>query len=51
MLRNETRIHTIVLQPTPFCNIRCKYCYLPTRDDISSMSLHTISTTFRTMAS
>ena len=47
MLRNETRIHTIVLQPTPFCNIRCKYCYLPTRDDVSTMSLGTIEVTFR----
>jgi uncharacterized protein len=47
MLRDSTRIHTIVLQPTPFCNIRCKYCYLPTRDDTSKMSLATIETTFR----
>lgn len=47
MLRNRTRIHTIVLQPTPFCNIRCRYCYLPSRDDTSKMSLDTIETTFR----
>lgn len=47
MLRTDTRINTIVLQPTPFCNIRCKYCYLPTRDDVSTMSLDTIETTFR----
>jgi len=47
MLRTDTRINTIVLQPTPFCNIRCKYCYLPTRDDVSTMSLETIETTFR----
>lgn len=46
-MSTNTRIHTIVLQPTPFCNIRCKYCYLPTRDDISTMSLDTIETTFR----
>ena len=46
MLRSETRIQTIVLQPTPFCNIRCKYCYLPTRDDKSVMSLDTIKATF-----
>lgn len=47
MSRTETRIRTIVLQPTPFCNIRCTYCYLPTRDDVSTMSLDTIETTFR----
>lgn len=29
----------LVLQPTPFCNIRCDYCYLPDRDDKSRMSL------------
>jgi uncharacterized protein len=46
MPRSETQIHTIVLQPTPFCNIRCKYCYLPTRDDKSVMSLDTIKATF-----
>jgi uncharacterized protein len=46
MTRNETRIQTIVLQPTPFCNIRCKYCYLPQRDDTSVMSLATITATF-----
>jgi uncharacterized protein len=46
MHRSETRIQTIVLQPTPFCNIRCKYCYLPTRDDKSVMSLDTIKATF-----
>lgn len=47
MLSSDTRINTIVLQPTPFCNIRCKYCYLPTRDDVSTMSLDTIRATFR----
>ena len=46
MLRSKTRIQSIVLQPTPFCNIRCKYCYLPTRDDKSVMSLDTIKATF-----
>lgn len=28
----------LVLQPTPFCNIRCDYCYLPDRDDTSRMA-------------
>lgn len=34
--RLSTRL--LVLQPTPFCNIRCDYCYLPDRDDKSRMS-------------
>ncbi len=33
------RTRLLVLQPTPFCNIRCDYCYLPDRDDRSRMSL------------
>ncbi len=28
----------LVLQPTPFCNIACRYCYLPNRDDVSRMT-------------
>ena len=42
----EPRIQTIVLQPTPFCNIRCKYCYLPTRDDTSVMDLDIVVASF-----
>lgn len=47
MLHTSPRVRTIVLQPTPFCNIRCKYCYLPTRDDVSRMDVGTIEATFR----
>lgn len=32
----------LILQPTPFCNIDCDYCYLPHRQDSSRMSLATI---------
>src|ERR1700681_601588 len=28
----------VVLQPTPYCNIDCEYCYLRSRDDRSIMS-------------
>lgn len=37
--RLSTRL--LVLQPTPFCNIRCDYCYLPDRDDKSRMTPET----------
>jgi uncharacterized protein len=40
-------IHTVVLQPTPFCNIKCRYCYLPERDSTASMSLETVIATFK----
>jgi uncharacterized protein len=33
-----TRIELLVLQPTPFCNIDCKYCYLPARNNTQRMS-------------
>lgn len=35
--RLSTRL--LVLQPTPFCNIRCSYCYLPDRDNRSRMPM------------
>jgi uncharacterized protein len=37
-------IELLVLQPTPFCNIDCDYCYLPARGDRSRMSLETLRT-------
>ena len=44
---NETpRIDLVVVQPTPFCNINCKYCYLPTRGDKSTISPDTVRTLF-----
>src|SRR5271154_7023305 len=39
-------IHTVVLQPTPFCNINCRYCYLPQRDAKTVMPLATIVAAF-----
>lgn len=39
-------IEIVVVQPTPFCNIDCSYCYLPNRSDKSVISLETIATLF-----
>jgi uncharacterized protein len=39
-------VDTVVLQPTPFCNIACRYCYLPSRGDTSKMSLETVRAVF-----
>ena len=36
------RTQLLVLQPTPFCNIDCSYCYLPQRDDRSRMDITTV---------
>lgn len=29
----------IVIQPTPFCNVDCSYCYLPNRNDRTTLSI------------
>jgi uncharacterized protein len=36
----QTRL--LILQPTPFCNIDCDYCYLPDRNSTARMSLATV---------
>ncbi|MHB8692846.1 MAG: cyclophane-forming radical SAM/SPASM peptide maturase GrrM/OscB [Solirubrobacteraceae bacterium] len=33
----------LVVQPTPFCNIDCSYCYLPDRGNSSRMTLETLA--------
>jgi uncharacterized protein len=40
------RIETVVLQPTPFCNINCSYCYLPNRADKAVIKQGTIAALF-----
>jgi uncharacterized protein len=39
-------IETVVVQPTPFCNINCSYCYLPQRNVTTVMTQDTIVTLF-----
>ena len=41
----QTRL--LVLQPTPFCNLDCDYCYLPDREDRARMSPATIGLAVR----
>jgi uncharacterized protein len=36
----------IILQPTPFCNLDCKYCYLPNRNSKEEMSLEVLEQIF-----
>jgi uncharacterized protein len=36
------RLRLLVLQPTPFCNIDCSYCYLSDRQSTATMSLATL---------
>ena len=40
-------IQQVVLQPTPFCNIDCRYCYLPNREDRRQMAPATAALALR----
>lgn len=40
-------LELLVLQPTPFCNINCSYCYLPDRQSTRRMSPQTMAHAFR----
>ena len=42
-----SRVRLLVLQPTPFCNLRCDYCYLPDRDSRERMSMETLEHVLR----
>jgi uncharacterized protein len=35
------------MQPTPFCNLDCTYCYLPGRDDKRRLDISTVEATLR----
>ena len=39
-------IELLVVQPTPFCNINCRYCYLPNRDTKAVVSSRTLTNLF-----
>src|ERR1700729_2423623 len=46
MLNALPRLETVVVQPTPFCNINCTYCYLPHRNVKTVMEQSTVSALF-----
>ena len=39
-------IDIVVVQPTPFCNINCTYCYLPQRNDRTVIEQNTVHNLF-----
>jgi len=50
MAGNEPRlgpIQLVVIQPTPFCNLDCDYCYLPNRDVKERLSLELLESIFK----
>jgi uncharacterized protein len=46
MLESVPLLETVVVQPTPFCNINCRYCYLPDRNDKTLMAQSTVAALF-----
>jgi len=40
------RIELLVVQPTPFCNIDCRYCYLPDRNSKAVVARETLFNLF-----
>jgi uncharacterized protein len=40
------KIELLVVQPTPFCNIDCRYCYLPNRNSKAVVARNTLSNLF-----
>jgi uncharacterized protein len=40
------RIQLLVIQPTPFCNIDCRYCYLPDRSNKAVVAEATLTNLF-----
>ena len=41
------QIQLLVVQPTPFCNIDCRYCYLPDRANKAVVAEETLQNLFR----
>ncbi len=41
------RTRLLILQPTPFCNIDCGYCYLPGRSDRHRMPFEIVEASIR----
>jgi uncharacterized protein len=40
------KIELLVIQPTPFCNIDCRYCYLPDRNSKAVVAPETLTNLF-----
>jgi uncharacterized protein len=47
MGESKPRIELLVVQPTPFCNIDCRYCYLPDRTNKAVVADATLENLFQ----
>ncbi len=48
-LRTFGPLRLVIIQPTPFCNINCSYCYLPERQSRQVLDLELIDPIFRNL--
>lgn len=48
--RDVGPLELLVVQPTPFCNLDCSYCYLPDRGNTRRMSLDVLDRALRWVA-
>jgi uncharacterized protein len=44
---SQPRVRLLIVQPTPFCNINCTYCYLSSRSSRATISEHTLENLFK----
>jgi uncharacterized protein len=44
--RMQTKTRLIIIQATPFCNVNCRYCYLPHRSSTKRIDDRTLKRTF-----
>jgi len=42
----QTVTELVVIQATPFCNVNCRYCYLPDRSSTKRITYQTLKRTF-----
>lgn len=43
-------VDLLIIQPTPFCNLDCKYCYLPDKANTVRMSIPTVEAAVKLVA-
>jgi uncharacterized protein len=47
MVPIRSKVQLVVIQPTTFCNIACKYCYLPDRANVKRMTPELVEQSYR----
>jgi len=51
MISQDLHTKLFILQPTPFCNLDCNYCYLPDRNNRNTITLEIVEASFERLFS